>query len=129
MSANIRFDLTSKYTIIYPFLVGGVLAMRPRTFKHLNGYSNIYFNWGGEDDDIGLRFLAKDMCVQRPTTGYYYARSHSRQTRNQNRFKFLFDAVLRQDTDGLTNIKQLAKITKTVEYSLVTWLSVDWIDQ
>ena len=129
MSANVRFRLNDSYTTIYPFLVGGVLSIRPKTFVLLNGYSNEYFNWGGEDDDMGLRLLAKDICVQRPTNGYYYAHSHSTQERNPNRFKLLFDAVLRQDNDGLTNIDQLAMIEKIYEYPLVTWMTVQWTDR
>jgi GT2 family glycosyltransferase len=128
MSANVRSQINGSYTTIYSFLVGGVLTIRPKTFVALNGYSNRYFNWGGEDDDMGLRFLSKDICVQRPTNGYYYATSHSSQTRNKNRFKLLFDAVLRQDIDGLNNIDKLAAIENVYEYSLVTWMTVKWID-
>ncbi|CAF4353380.1 unnamed protein product, partial [Rotaria sordida] len=48
MSANVRFKINGSYTTIYSFLVGGVLTIRPETFILLNGYSNRYFNWGGE---------------------------------------------------------------------------------
>lgn len=129
MSANIRYDLDGTYTSIYPFLVGGVLKIRPETFLLLNGYSNEYFNWGGEDDDMGLRFLSKNLCVDRSKDGYYYAHSHSQQTRNANRFELLFDAVLRQDIDGLTNIDQLAVISHVDQYPLISWLYVQWKDQ
>jgi hypothetical protein len=128
MSANVRFQINGSYTTIYSFLVGGVLKIQPKTFILLNGYSNQYFNWGGEDDDMGLRFLSKDICVQRPINGYYYALSHSSQKRNQNRFKLLFDATLRQNIDGLSNIDKLAVITNVYEYPLVTWMTVKWID-
>lgn len=128
MSANVRFHINGSYTTIYRFLVGGVLAIRPKIFTLLNGFSNVYFNWGGEDDDMGLRFLSKDICVQRPTSGYYYAGSHSSQVRNKNRFRLLLDAVLRQDIDGLNNIDQLAFIANTVEYPLVTWVKVQWFE-
>lgn len=128
MSANVRFRVNGTYTTIYPFLVGGVLTIQPKTFSLLNGYSNEYFNWGGEDDDMGLRFLSKDICVQRPINGYYYAKSHTNQIRNKNRFRLLFDAVLRQDNDGLSNIEQLAVIDNVYEYPLVTWMTVKWID-
>jgi hypothetical protein len=128
MSANVRFQINGSYTTIYQFLVGGVLKILPKTFVLLNGYSNEYFNWGGEDDDMGVRFLSKDICVQRPTSGFYYAASHSTQTRNKNRFKLLFDATLRQDNDGLSNIEKLATIANVYEYPLVTWMTVKWID-
>ena len=129
MSANIRYQLDGSYTTIYPFLVGGVLKIRPETFQLLNGYSNEYFNWGGEDDDMGLRFLSKSLCVYRPDDGFYYAHTHSQQTRNANRFQLLFDAVLRQDIDGLSNIDQLAVITHVDQYPLISWLAAQWKDQ
>jgi hypothetical protein len=129
MSANVRFQINGSYTTIYSFLVGGVLTIRPKTLILLNGYSNKYFNWGGEDDDMGLRLLAKDICVQRTSNGFYYAASHSHQTRNSNRFTLLFDAVLRQDIDGLSDIEKLAVIDHVYEYPLVTWMTVKWIDQ
>ena len=128
MSAQVRFTIDGSYTPIYTFLVGGVLAVRPAAFRLLNGFSNRYFNWGGEDDDMGLRFLGKNMCVQRPIRGHYYAGSHSTQERNKNRFRLLFDAVLRQDTDGLSNIDRLASVADTHHYPLVTWIKVKWVD-
>jgi hypothetical protein len=128
MSVNVRFRINGSYTTIYSFLVGGVLKMRPKIFNLLNGYSNKYFNWGGEDDDMGLRLLSKDICVQRPINGYYYAGSHPSQIRNKKRFKLLFDAVLRQDIDGLTNIEKIAVIENVYEYPLVTWMTAKWID-
>ena len=129
MSSQIRFEPNGSYTNIYSFLVGGVLIIRPHIFRELNGFSNRYFHWGGEDDDMGLRFLSKGICVQRPINGFYYARSHSIQKRNEQRFQLLFDAVLWQNTDGLTNIDQLTRIDKIEEYPLVTWMKVQWIDE
>jgi GT2 family glycosyltransferase len=126
MSSRVRYRLDAAYTGIYEFLVGGVLTIRPDLFKTINGFSNRYFNWGGEDDDMGLRLLAKEICVQRPITGFYYALSHHQQTRNQHRFELLFDAVIRQDTDGLSNIEQIARVTHIDEYPLVTWMTVKW---
>ena len=126
MSAQVRFQPNGTYTNIYPFLVGGVLSIRPKIFRQLNGFSNRYFNWGGEDDDMGLRFLAKDICVQRPTTGHYYAASHPPQQRNEKRFQLLFDAVLQQDDDGLNDIDQLAVIVNIHRYPLVNWMNVEW---
>ena len=41
---------TRKYEIYYDFLVGGVLCMKPHVYESINGFSNEYYNWGGEDD-------------------------------------------------------------------------------
>ncbi|UJR18808.1 hypothetical protein I4U23_021935, partial [Adineta vaga] len=107
-SVNIHSKVNNSHTKFYTFLVGGVLAIRPKVFVKINGFSNRYFNWGGEDDDIGLRLVAKNICICRPDTGYYYATTHSPQTPNKNMMNLLFDAVLRQDFDGLSDISKLA---------------------
>jgi GT2 family glycosyltransferase len=39
----------------YEMLVGGVLAMRRDQFKTVNGFSNEFWGWGGEDDDMAYR--------------------------------------------------------------------------
>ncbi|CAF3814696.1 unnamed protein product, partial [Adineta steineri] len=61
-------------------------------------------------------------ALERPKSGYYYASTHSGQTRNEKRFKLLFDAVLRQDID------KLAIVANVYEYPLVTWMTIKWID-
>lgn len=43
----------SSYTYkenLYELLIGGVLAISPQAFKTINGFSNEFWNWGGEDD-------------------------------------------------------------------------------
>uniref|UniRef100_A0A1I8JAG0 Glyco_transf_7N domain-containing protein n=1 Tax=Macrostomum lignano TaxID=282301 RepID=A0A1I8JAG0_9PLAT len=40
------------YSLPYKQLVGGVLAMPIRHFLRVNGYSNLFWGWGGEDDDM-----------------------------------------------------------------------------
>ena len=34
----------------YDLLIGGVLALKPRIYRLINGFSNEYWNWGAEDD-------------------------------------------------------------------------------
>ena len=48
----INFNFCS---IPYRKYVGGVLAMTKAHFMAVNGYSNLYFGWGGEDDDMSRR--------------------------------------------------------------------------
>uniref|UniRef100_A0A1I8FRC8 Beta-1,4-galactosyltransferase 4 n=1 Tax=Macrostomum lignano TaxID=282301 RepID=A0A1I8FRC8_9PLAT len=43
------------YSLPYKQLVGGVLAMPVRHFLKVNGYSNLFWGWGGEDDDMEAR--------------------------------------------------------------------------
>ncbi|XP_074646690.1 beta-1,4-N-acetylgalactosaminyltransferase bre-4-like [Tubulanus polymorphus] len=40
---------------LYKDIFGGVCAIKPEQFIRMNGYSNVYWNWGAEDDDMALR--------------------------------------------------------------------------
>lgn len=39
----------------YVNIFGGVSAMRDEHMTTVNGFSNIFWGWGGEDDDISTR--------------------------------------------------------------------------
>ena len=41
----------------YRGIIGGVAAMRREQFYKINGYSNKFFGWGGEDDDLYGRWV------------------------------------------------------------------------
>ena len=43
------------YSLPYENYVGGVVALKEDLFVNMNGISNLYFGWGGEDDDIQRR--------------------------------------------------------------------------
>ncbi|XP_067318342.1 beta-1,4-galactosyltransferase 3-like isoform X2 [Anolis sagrei] len=49
------------YKLPYKSYFGGVAALSPEQYMKMNGFSNNYWGWGGEDDDIAARFnlLAK----------------------------------------------------------------------
>ena len=42
-------------------LVGGALALTPEQVVKTNGYSNVYWGWGGEDDDMFLRYMLPEL--------------------------------------------------------------------
>ena len=49
-TTSLSASSTRGYEIYYDFLIGGVLCIRPKVYMKINGFSNEYYNWGGEDD-------------------------------------------------------------------------------
>ena len=52
----------------YQGLIGGVLIFLREHFQEVNGYSNMYWGWGAEDDDMTTRILHKGYRIYRPPT-------------------------------------------------------------
>lgn len=46
--------------------MGGVLTVNLADLRRVNGYSNLFWAWGGEDDDMGLRLKAESIDIVRP---------------------------------------------------------------
>ncbi|XP_064606620.1 beta-1,4-N-acetylgalactosaminyltransferase bre-4-like [Liolophura sinensis] len=57
---------TLDYKLPYDKLVGGVLNMPVDSFIAVNGYSNMFWGWGGEDDEMGERIYEIGARIQRP---------------------------------------------------------------
>ena len=52
--------------IIYVLeIFGGASAMTPAQFRLVNGFSNQYWGWGGEDDDMYKRIDKSKLNIQR----------------------------------------------------------------
>lgn len=51
------FFLFVRCRLLYSGAFGGVVTMRPDVFRRINGYPLTYFGWGGEDDDMGYRWV------------------------------------------------------------------------
>ena len=54
-----------KYKLPYKEIFGGVVSMKTTLFRNLNGFSNQFWGWGGEDDDMYLRIKKMKMTVER----------------------------------------------------------------
>ncbi|KAM7397930.1 hypothetical protein PAMA_006005 [Pampus argenteus] len=54
------------YKLRYKGYFGGVTAMTKDQFLQVNGFSNIYWGWGGEDDDLRIRVELQKMKIVRP---------------------------------------------------------------
>ncbi|TMS14275.1 beta-1,4-galactosyltransferase 4 [Larimichthys crocea] len=54
------------YKLRYKGYFGGVTAMTKKQFLQVNGFSNTYWGWGGEDDDLRIRVELQKMKIVRP---------------------------------------------------------------
>ncbi|KAH6933725.1 hypothetical protein HPB50_017691 [Hyalomma asiaticum] len=50
---SVRID--SRSGVPYVLMFGGVSALSKELMLRVNGYSNLYWGWGGEDDDMTFR--------------------------------------------------------------------------
>lgn len=44
-----------KYVLVHNLLLGGVSSFTREQFEKSNGYSNQFWGWGGEDDELSSR--------------------------------------------------------------------------
>lgn len=65
------------YKMPYRNYIGGVLIACKDAFEAVNGYSNEYWGWGAEDDDLYLRFWLNNILVQH-RSGLYRSLDHER---------------------------------------------------
>ncbi|CAF0977663.1 unnamed protein product [Brachionus calyciflorus] len=105
---NLNLNISYKPNL-YELLVGGVLCIRPKLYNRINGFSNEYWNWGAEDDDLGIRMLIKNICVTRPDSIYalYKMSYHKKSEANPIRENLLFSTFNRMKKDGLSNFYRL----------------------
>jgi hypothetical protein len=116
-----------RYTLMYYNLVGGVLALSRSQLDKTNGFSNLYWGWGAEDDDMSIRILKNNYKIVRPPNyvGRYKMILHRKRSRALNRFQLL-DYWTRFKTDGVSSLKSLNyTVKKIVNSYLYTNVTVD----
>lgn len=65
------------YALPYPEYLGGVLVPSLAEFEDVNGFSNEYWGWGNEDDDLYVRYLLGGLKIRRKN-GLYMSLQHGR---------------------------------------------------
>ena len=87
MSARVS---TFAYKLPYPTIFGGVTALTRQHFEQVNGFSNMFWGWGGEDDDMYNRVRDHGLDIARkPEDGYYKMARHKAEVKNPDRRKML----------------------------------------
>lgn len=96
---------TFRYNLPYLTLFGGAISIPSQQFKLVNGMSNSYYGWGGEDDDFYGRLEAKKLLPYRfdPSLSRYTMLVHKKQPKNKNRFEKLKKS-LGNLSDGLSTL-------------------------
>ena len=129
------------YEMLYPTYFGGVVSMKKEQYQKINGASNKFWGWGGEDDDLRNRIIKSGM---RPTIGdrnvsRYSTIRHEPEEKNPNREKVLREGIgrlenktfllledqiiFRFETDGLNSLNY--KIHSISYHNLYTNVSVE----
>ncbi|KAJ8714925.1 hypothetical protein PYW08_004906 [Mythimna loreyi] len=116
MCARVNDTEMRKYDQRYKFhnLFGGVVSMTRDQFERANGFSNLYFGWGGEDNDLFWRLIAAGYPVVRynSSVGVYLVLPHYRESANPFRHHLLSRAVERYRVDGLSDSEYYVVSTK-----------------
>jgi beta-1,4-galactosyltransferase 1 len=113
-SAASQFD----YALPYESYFGGVISVPHEDFITINGYSNFYFGWGAEDDDIKRRFLhhSIDVYVVPAAQGRYKSLDHDRVNQEEsaivNSERYYNQPIDPQD--GLTNCETFYHVETTM---------------
>ncbi|XP_060078599.1 beta-1,4-N-acetylgalactosaminyltransferase bre-4-like [Ylistrum balloti] len=115
-----------KYKLPYQTIFGGVAAMKKKDFVNVNGFSNKFFGWGGEDDDMYKRLKNTHLNITRykPDIARYRMLSHKKDlSTNKDRFYLLRHTNDTWRTDGLNSLTY--KLIKTDRHRLFTYILTD----
>ncbi|XP_035980914.1 beta-1,4-galactosyltransferase 1-like [Fundulus heteroclitus] len=105
---------------------GGVSLLSKEQFLKVNGFSNTFWGWGGEDDDLYNRIILRGMSVSRPDSqiAKYKMIKHQRDAHNEVNPKNAVKAQETQnhiDTDGLNSLNYtINEILRDVMYTFMT---------
>ncbi|KAB1283953.1 Beta-1; 4-galactosyltransferase 4 [Camelus dromedarius] len=100
------------YRLRYSGYFGGVTALSREQFFKVNGFSNNYWGWGGEDDDLRLRVELHKMKIIRPllAVGKYTMIFHKRDQGNEVNIERLgltaYSTLLINGPQGLTQTRE-----------------------
>lgn len=116
---------TFRYVLPYKNLFGGAIAITKEQFELVNGFSNVFFGWGGEDDDFYSRISSHGLSICRfePAVARYIMLPHKKEPPSENRLARLKAGNERFSIDGLSNLKYV--IVDSKQEKLYSWFLVN----
>lgn len=107
---------------------GGVSMITEKQFTSVNGYSNLYWGWGGEDDDMYHRLHSRGYSVVNPfgrkcSFTMIKHEHESQNSKNSARYSLLRHARERMSEDGLKSLRY--RVISRDEEKLYTNITVD----
>jgi len=119
------------YKLPYKSIFGGVSALTKDQFERLNGFSNDYWGWGGEDDDMSTRVNLGSYEITRypDYIARYYAIPHEHEKSNPVnpcRYTLLKNTRRRWQIDGLSDLDY--RIESIEQNRLYTKVLVDLLE-
>ncbi len=110
-------------------IFGGVVSFRTEHFLQANGYSNLFFGWGGEDDDLYRRSRTSGLRITRPnaTHGRYTGAPHKKDKRASGNLRMWKYGGKRWRTDGLNSLRY--NVLERQPFSTYTWRLVDYSER
>lgn len=111
-----------EFKLPYAGYFGGVTLFDKHSFIKANGYSNEYWGWGAEDDDVLYRCVIKGMKPARKN-GRYRSLSHSREIKED-----LYSENLRKYFE-FKNSPNTEKIEEKIEKDGLTTLQYEVIEE
>ncbi|XP_024857969.1 beta-1,4-galactosyltransferase 1-like [Kryptolebias marmoratus] len=114
-----------KFVLPYEKFFGGVISLSKDQFLKVNGFSNTFWGWGGEDDDLYNRIMIRLKSISRPdsTIGRYkmikpVEESNQHKPKNGNKPR---ETKTTLETDGLNSLKYTVKdIEKDRLFTFIT---------
>ena len=120
----------SFYRLPYLYLFGGIEAFRKEHFLSVNGFTNLFWGWGGEDDDLYFRVRRKGLRLNRPDAKiarYKMNHAHHNGLRvfSPEHMAATMKKAINMHVDGLNSIRSLNYTVTITEHDLYTLVSIN----